>query len=234
MKFDPPLLQGTLIKRYKRFLADILLPGNQYITAHCPNSGSMRGLAEEGNTVWLSHHKKETRRLAYTLEIIKAQGVMVGVNTQNPNKLALEAIRNGIIYDLASYDFVQHEVKYGLRSRMDFLLTGNDKPDTYVEVKNVTLKEGGCALFPDAVTMRGTKHLKELMNIKDQGKRAVMLYLVQREDCQEFSIARSIDPVYAGAFLEAYKKGVEILVYDCIVRDDEIKVRQPIHLNLNF
>ncbi len=234
MKFETPLIQGTLIRRYNRFLADILLPGQRVVIAHCPNSGSMKGLVDTGNKVWISENLKESRQLKYTLEIIEVEGTLVGVNTQHPNKLVEEALRQGLFPSLMSYAHLHREVKYGQNSRIDFLLCDDAKPDTYIEVKNVTLAENRKALFPDAVTARGTKHLNELMDMVAQHKRGVMIYLIQREDCTSFSIAAQIDPLYAKTFLTAYEKGVEILAYDCIVEDNEIRINKPVPVDLNF
>ncbi|MEI8320705.1 MAG: DNA/RNA nuclease SfsA [Alphaproteobacteria bacterium] len=234
MKFDTPLLRGTLIKRYKRFLADVMLPGHKVVTAHCPNPGSMKGLVEPGNPVWISEQFSPTRRLKYTLEIIQVEGALVGVNTHRPNALVHEALHEGTIHSLIAYEFIKEEVKYGQNSRIDLLLSGEDLPKAYVEVKNVTLKENGRALFPDSVTERGTKHLRELMNVVAENNRAVMLYVVQREDCDSFSIGSDIDPIYAKAFLEAMEKGVEVLAYSCIVAENAIRIHKPIPLDLKF
>lgn len=229
MKFSQTLLRGTLIKRYKRFLSDITLENGEEVTAHCANSGSMMGLKEPGYEVWLSQSDNPKRKLKYSWELVDTGSALVGINTSHPNKIVAEAIQNGEIEALKGYDTLRPEVKYGENSRIDILLQSEGKPDCYVEVKNVTLsREEGLAEFPDAVTARGTKHLKELANMVANGHRATMFYLVQRNDCDKFRLAKDIDPAYREAYLEACAAGVEILCYDCRMSPEEIRVNRAI------
>ncbi|MCC3305993.1 DNA/RNA nuclease SfsA [Sneathiella sp. HT1-7] len=224
MKFPASLIKGRLIKRYKRFLADIELESGEMITAHVANPGSMMGLKDEGLTVWLSLSDNPKRKLPYSWELVEVDGALVGINTAHPNGIVADAIEGGQIDALAGYENLTREVKYGENSRIDILLSGHDKPDCYVEVKNVTLKrDDSLAEFPDSVTARGAKHLKELASMVEQGHRAVMFYLIQRTDCTKFQIAADIDPVYAVAFKEAIAAGVEIICYDCHISTKEIR-----------
>jgi len=220
MKFDRPLVEGTLIKRYKRFLADVKLTDGTVITASCPNTGSMAGLLNPGNRVWLSVSDDPKRKYAHTWEMLECDDLpdkpMVGINTHLPNKLVAAAIQAGQIPELAGYTSLRREVKYGENSRIDLFLESKDKPPCYVEVKNVTLlRQPGLAEFPDAVTTRGTKHLVELSRVIRQGFRAVMFYLVQRDDARRFSLASDIDPDYFNAYNKARTAGVETLVWSC-------------------
>jgi len=224
MKFETELIKGTLIKRYKRFLADVTLENGEVVTAHCANSGSMLSVKDEGATVWLSPSNNPKRKLKYTWEIIEVEGCSVGINTGHPNKIVEEAILAGQIKELTGYAKLRREVKYGQNSRIDVLLEDDDKPKCYVEVKNVTLKRGQNADFPDAVTARGAKHLRELGDMVEEGHRAVMFYLVQRSDCAIMDIARDIDPTYDEELKAAIKRGVEVICYQCDVGLDEIKV----------
>lgn len=218
MKFASPLLPGRLITRYKRFLADIALDEGGTITAHCPNPGSMMGLNAPGSRCWVSVSENPKRKLAHTLEVLEADGTLVAMNTMSPNKIAEAAIRNGAIPALAGYDAIRREVKYGANSRIDLLLTGETRPDCYVEVKNCHLmRTPGLAEFPDSVTARGAKHLFELSRRVEAGDRAVNLFIVQRGDCTRLSPAEDLDPAYAQALREAARDGVEILAYGCAV-----------------
>jgi len=231
MKFEDKLIYGTLIKRYKRFLSDITLDNGEVVTAHCANSGSMMGLKEPDNRVWLLPATNSKAKLSYKWEVVEVDGIPVGINTSRPNKLVEEAILDGTITELSGYGTLKREQKYGQNSRIDILLSDsqNDQPDCYVEVKNVTLKrEDQLAEFPDAVTSRGTKHLNELSDMVGAGFRAVMVYLVQRPDCNSFKIAEDIDPAYAEAFANAQKNGVEILCYSCSLDQDGIYVDKAI------
>lgn len=234
MKLPKPLLRGKLIKRYKRFLADVELEDGRIVTAHCVNSGSMLGIKEPDFEVWLSQSDNPRRKLKYTWELIKIQKTLVGVNTSYPNVLVAEAIENGVISELAGYDFLRREVKYGKNSRIDLLLEGVGKPPCYVEVKSVTLKRkmNDKAEFPDAVTIRGAKHLIELADMVSKGNRAVMIYLVQREDCVTFTTADDIDPSYGMGLRTALEKGVKAYCYACHVRTDEIKIAKPLPIIL--
>jgi len=228
----PPLIRGTLIRRYKRFLVDVRLEDNGLIVAHCSNSGSMKGLVDKGNPVFLSQPKKPGRKTNYTLEIIQLPSTLVGVNTQLPNHLVARAIRHGRVPELRGYGNLQQERDYGLGSRIDILLTDEKKFSCFIEVKNCTLVEDGTALFPDAVTTRGLKHLKELQKETAKGNRAVMFYLVQRMDAEIFSPADVIDPVYGRELRNAVKNGVEILAWDVTIDPTYVRLRRPIPVKL--
>lgn len=224
MKFHAPLIRGTLIKRYKRFMADISLDDGQVVTAHLANSGAMLGTADPGMEVWLSPAANPDRKLKYSWELVRVDGHLVGVNTAHPNAIAEEAIKDGAIAQLTGYTNIRREVKYGVNSRIDLLLEADDRPPCYVEVKNVHLKRGDWAEFPDAVTVRGAKHLTELRAMVAQGARAVMLYLVQRQDCTGFRPAAHIDPTYAAGLAAARKDGVEALCHTCHMSLDGIHI----------
>ncbi len=236
MILPDPLIPGRLIKRYKRFMADVELDDGRVVTAHCANSGSMMAVKESGAEVWLSPARNPERKLRYTWELIRVGNTLVGINTALPNKLVEEAITDGTISELGGYPSLRREVKYGKNSRIDLLLEGNGLPTCYVEVKSVTLRRNsgkkGLAEFPDAVTSRGTKHLRELIEMAAAGARAVMVYLVQREDCGGFSIAADIDPEYAETLTEAMAKGVEALCYGCVLSPEDIRVSSPVKLAL--
>ena len=227
MKFKEKLLQGTLIKRYKRFFVDINYQ-NKTITAHCPNSGSMMGLLNKGNSVWFSEASNPERKLKYTLEIVNVDKKLVGINTQLTNKIVLEALNQKKIKNLVKFDHIKTEVKFSDKTRFDFLIS-NNKEKCFLEVKNVTLvRSNKTAEFPDAITSRGTKHLKELINAKKKGYKSCILYLIQREDCKSFKIANDIDQEYKTTFNEALKNGVKMLCYDCKLSDEEIKLNNQI------
>ena len=225
MQFPNLLTEGRLVKRYKRFLADVELADGTIVVAHCANSGSMLGCKEPGSKVYLSPNTNPKAKLDWRWEMVDVEGALVGINTSHPNKLVEEAILDGTIKELQEYESLRREVKYGVNSRIDILLEEPGK--CYVEVKNVTLKQEGEARFPDAVTSRGTKHLKELGDMVAEGHRAVMVYLVQREDCQHFRPAADIDPVYADALKAAHKAGVEVLCYQCTLTPRAIEVSAP-------
>jgi sugar fermentation stimulation protein A len=233
MKFAEPLIPGRLVRRYKRFLSDIESEG-QLVTAHCPNPGSMMGLLDPGSQVWLSRSRNPSRKLPYTWELVRAKGALVGINTGHANRVVAEALAAGRIPELAGYERVRREVRYGQASRIDLLLEGPKRPKCYVEVKNVTLKRAGhgAAEFPDAVTVRGAKHLRELSHVAAAGERAVIFYLVQRQDCDRFSIAADIDPAYAAGFERALALGVEALCYACKVSPEAIELDRPLPLAL--
>ena len=219
------ITKGRLIKRYKRFLADIQLTESQeVITAHCPNSGAMLGLLEESSSVLLSFDADPKRKYPYTLQAIQVGQTWVGVNTGLPNELVAMALANGKVPELAGYDTIRREVKYGLNSRVDFLLTADGKPSCYVEVKNVHLKRGQMAEFPDCVTARGAKHLAELTILVKEGQRCVMVYVIQRDDCQGFQVAADLDPVYGKAAVTAKEAGVEMmsLCYSLVLDEDQL------------
>ncbi len=233
MQFPDPLIHGTLLRRYKRFLADILLDDGQEITAHCANPGAMLGLTKEGSEVWLSPSRNPKRKLKYSWELMYADGGLVGINTAHPNGLVEEAISAHKIDALAGYDSIRREVKYGKNSRVDLLLGDENRPDCYVEVKNVHLmRRPGLAEFPDSVTKRGAKHLVELGDMVKIGNRAVMFYLVQRTDCDRFTVAADIDPTYAKELEQAMAQGVEAICYDCHLDNRGIEVHAPLRLEL--
>lgn len=227
MLFSSPLLPGRLLARYKRFLADIELADGRTVTAHCPNSGSMAGCALPGSPVLLSASGNPSRKLPYTWELVQADGVWVGINTSLTNRLAREGIETGTVTELAGYDRLQGEVPYGFHSRLDFMLSG-ERGDCFVEVKNVTLAAGSRALFPDAVTVRGQKHLRDLMEIVAAGKRGVIFFVVQRSDAEAVSPADSVDPEYGRLLRTAVSKGVEAIAYRAIVSPAEIYLSQPL------
>jgi len=228
MKFKERLLQGTLIKRYKRFFVDIKYK-NKTVTAHCPNSGSMMGLLNKDNKVWFSKSDNPNRKLKYTLEMIEVEKKLVGINTQLTNKIVLEALNQKRIKNLIKFYNIKTEAKLSDKTRFDFLIS-NSKEKCFVEAKNVTLsREKNISEFPDAVTSRGTKHLKELIVAKKKGFESYILYLIQREGCGSFKIAEDIDEEYKIAFDKALKNGVKILCYDCMLSNEEIKLNNQIN-----
>ena len=229
MQFDPPLMAGVLIRRYKRFLADVEIDG-RIETAHCANPGSMLGLATPGAPILLSASDNPKRKLRLTWELVKVAGALVGINTAYANRLVEEAIRAGRIEALAGYADFRREVPYGEGSRIDFLLSGAGRPPCYVEVKSVTLKRHEAAEFPDSVTARGARHLRELSAMRSVGARAVMLFVAQRDDCQRLEVAADIDPAYAAALTRARETGVEVLAYACRVSPTGIEFDRPLAL----
>ena len=232
MKFETPLTKGKLLKRYKRFLADVELESGETITAHCANSGSMKSLLEGGATVYLSPNTNPTAKLDWRWEIIDVGTSLVGINTSRPNHIVETGILNGTISELGGYENLRREVKYGTNSRIDILLEKLMQPSCYVEVKNATMsRDKGIVEFPDGVTARGTKHLNELVEMVKQGERAVMVYLVNRTDCDTFSIAKDIDPDYYEAFLNATENGVEALAYNVKINETEISVNKKIEID---
>ena len=232
MRFDHPLTSATLIQRYKRFLFDATLPDGSSITGSCPNTGSMLGLTEPGSRIWMSEHDSKTRKYKYALELVEADGVTVGINTNLPNRIVEEAILAEKIPQLSGYDTLKREQKYGKNSRIDILLSSDERPDTYVEVKNVHfMRESGLAEFPDSPTSRGAKHLEEMGDMVDAGHRAVMVYLVQRPDCERLKICRDLDSNYAAAFDRAVKRGVEALAIQCHVSPQEIRFENLIPID---
>ncbi len=230
MIYDTKLTKGVLIKRYKRFLADVELPNGEVVTAHCANSGSMLGMKEPGSPVYLSPNTNPKAKLDWRWELIDVGTSLVGVNTSRPNAIVEAAIADGTIKELQGYENMRREVKYGANSRIDIFL---ENPGIcYVEVKSVTLREGKAAIFPDSVTARGTKHLNELIAMVEEGHRAVMVYLVQRSDCEYFSPAEKIDPTYANTLREAVKAGVETLCYTCELSPEGISVAGTLPVNI--
>ena len=229
MKFKDKFLQGTFIKRYKRFFVDINYK-NKIITAHCPNSGSMMGLLNKGNKTWFSKSNNPKRKLKFTLEIIKVGENLVGINTFLTNKIVLEALNLKKIKSLIQFDNIKTEASFSNNTRFDFLIS-NSKEKCFLEVKNVTLvRNKKIAEFPDAITSRGTKHLIQLINAKKKGFRSFILYLIQRQDCSSFKIAEDIDRNYKIAFDRARKTGVKILCYDCKISNEEVKLNSQINL----
>jgi len=233
MRFSAPLMPATLVRRYKRFLADVVLPSGETITVHCANPGAMTGLNVPGARVWLSKSANAARKLPHSWELIEVDlgaGVeLVGINTGHPNALAGEAIAAGLIPELAGYATARREVRYGESSRVDFLLEGPPRPACYVEIKNVHLmRERGLAEFPDAVTRRGARHLAELAAMVAAGHRAVMLFLIQIGSAQRFKLARDIDAAYGQAYDAARRAGVEAIAYRCVISRDGIEVEQPV------
>lgn len=231
MIFSPPLLKGSLIKRYKRFLADIELENGTLITAHCPNSGAMQGLTDPGTPVWVSLSLNPARKLPYTWQMAEVDGVFVGMNTTNPNFLVESAIHAGVIRELQGYANLRREVVYGKNSRIDILLENPSEPLVYVEVKNVHLKRGKNAAFPSSVTARGAKHMRELSEMVRMGHKAYVVYVVQRNDCEEFEIASDIDPNYSQETLKAIENGVIPLVYACEVTPIGITITHQLNFN---
>jgi len=230
MLFPSPLIEGRLLKRYQRFLADIQLPDGRTVTAHCPNTGSMLGCKEAGSRVWLSEAANPNRKLPYTWEIVEAlPEVLVGVNTGLSNRLVEEAVKTGMIAELAGYGHIRREVRFGAEnSRVDLLLQG-DGADCYVEVKNVTAAvDGNIAIFPDAVSDRGTKHLRELAAMAEAGHRAVLCFCVQRRDVEEVRPADAIDPVYGRTLREALARGMEAIAYRAEVSPEGIELQHPL------
>ena len=230
MKFKGPLIRGTLIKRYKRFLADVVLDTGETITAACANTGSMLGLAEPGNAVWLSRSESLTRKYPHGWELVDIPHIgLVGINTAQPNHIVTEAIIAGKVAELAGYANLRNEVKYGRNSRIDILLEDAKRPPCYVEIKNVHFfRKPGLAEFPDCVTERGAKHLVELSNMVKAGARAVMVYLIQCQNPSRFALADDKDRTYFNEFRKARSVGVEALALTCHVSTSEITVDRAI------
>lgn len=223
---------GTILKRYKRFLADITLDSGETVVVHVPNTGSMKTCWEPGWKVIVSESDNPLRKLKYTLEMLHNGSTWIGVNTSNPMKIVIEALKNKIITELAEYDDIKPEVKIG-DSRIDLLLKNKKAEECYVEIKNVTLLgDNNVALFPDGVSDRGSKHLHELIKIKKNGRRACMLFVIQREDVNHFSPAHLIDPTYAKNLTEAYQNGVEILCYQCELSPQSIELKRRLDFSL--
>ena len=230
MQFKTPLIKGRLIKRYKRFLTDVELEDGTTVTAHCTNSGSMKTCIEEGAPVYLTPVNDPKRKTKFTWEMIFINGGWIGINTSIPNLLAFEAVRDGKIEKLKGYTTVKREVKFG-DSRFD-VFAENDNEKCFIEVKNVTMKDGRYAAFPDAVTTRGLKHLNTLIEVKKQRIRAVMLYIIQRMDVNIFTPAKDIDPEYSRALTKAYKAGVEIIPFQAEVSPEKIELVKELPFEL--
>ncbi|MBJ94556.1 MAG: DNA/RNA nuclease SfsA [Rickettsiales bacterium] len=228
MNFSEPLVTGVLVRREKRFIVHVLLDDGREVVAHTNNSGSMRGCQDPGSRVWLSPADRPNRKLKWTWELVEVgpQGVLVGINTALPNALVEEAVRDGTITELAGYQELRREVRYGMEgSRIDLLLSGSGRqPDAWVEVKNVTLAEGCRALFPDAVTARGRKHLRELSAQVKLGQRGVLVFVVQRSDVRSVAPADAIDPEYGQELRRARSAGVEVLAYQAKVSETAVKL----------
>jgi sugar fermentation stimulation protein A len=227
------LIKGNLVKRYKRFLADIILEDGQEITAHVPNSGAMTSCIEDNCDVWVTFHDNPKRKLKYTLELTKMGKNLICTNTGVANKIAIEAIQNNTIKELQGYSSLKPEQKYGQNSRIDILLE-NENKKCYVEVKSVSLKIDDSLAFPDSVTSRGTKHLNELYDMVKDGHRAVMLYVIQRTDDLPFRLACEIDKKYCEAFAKVTKKGVEVLVYQSNISLEKIEIKKNLNFQINI
>ena len=231
MYFENKLISGLLIKRYKRFFVDIKIK-NQIITAHCPNTGSMSGLLNKNNKVWISKSTNPNRKLKYTLEIIENDKSKVGVNTHSANKIVHHALKNNLIDEFNEILEIKPETKFGSNTRFDFLVS-NKKFKAFIEVKNVTLsRKKDIAEFPDAITARGLKHINELVKASKKNYKIFLLYLIQRDDCKSFTIAKDIDPTYAFALAKAVKKKLNILCYDCKFSTKGIKLNKKINLKI--
>ena len=227
MIFENKLISGQFIKRYKRFFVDVKVR-DKIITAHCPNTGSMYGLLKKGNKVWVSRSNNPKRKLKYTLQIIEDYKSKVGVNTHLANKIVLHALKNNLIKEFDKKIQIKPETKFGLNTRFDFLITKNNSK-IFIEVKNVTLSRiKGLAEFPDAVTVRGLKHINELIKASENGYKIFILYLVQRDDCKSFKIAGDIDPEYSVSLSKAVKKKLNVLCYDCKFSSKGIKLNQKV------
>jgi sugar fermentation stimulation protein A len=229
MHLPQPLLRGRLVSRYKRFFAEVRLEDGRAVTAHCPNPGAMLGLKDPGIGVWLSISHDPKRKLPFTLEMVEADGALVGVNTLLPNRLVAEALAADAIPELTGYASHRREVRYGAASRVDFLLEAPGRPRCWLEVKNCHFKRTGTlAEFPDCVAERSGRHMDELAHTVTAGDRAVVLFVVQREDCNAFTAARDIDPKFAAALDRAAEAGVEVLVYACAMGTDRIEIARRI------
>lgn len=226
----PDLICATLIKRYHRFLADVTLTGGRVVTAHCPNSGTMKACSQPGRPVYLSVHDNPKRKLKYTWEMIHMPTSLVGVNTLVPNRLVKKSIEEGRVRQLRGYTHIKSEVKVPGGSRLDLLLTKGENEKCFVEIKNCTLVRNGIAYFPDAVTARGRKHLVELQKLVLRGNRCAMFFLVQRMDATAFTTADHIDPAYGEEFRKAKDNGVEVIVYDVVMDLKKIILGKQISL----
>ena len=231
MNFENRLISGVFIKRYKRFFVDVQI-GNKVITAHCPNTGSMKGLLKEGNKVWLSKSNNPDRKLKYTLQIIKDNKSKVGVNTHLTNKIVLDALKNNLIKEFDKNITIKPEVKFGDNTRFDFMIAKKNYK-AFIEVKNVTLsRKPKIAEFPDSVTSRGAKHIEELIKASKKGYEVYIAFIIQREDCNQFTIASDIDPKYSELLSKAVKNKLNILCYDCKFSSKGIKLNKKIKFKI--
>ncbi len=231
MNFENKLIPGLFVKRYKRFFVDVKI-NNQVITAHCPNTGSMYGLLKAGNKVWISKSNNPNRKLKYTLEIIEDKNTKVGINTHSTNKIVHHALKNNLINEFKNIIEIKPEIKFGKNTRFDFLINSK-KNKTFVEVKNVTLsRKKKLAEFPDAVTSRGLKHINELIKASKKKYKVFILYLIQRDDCDSFTLAKDIDAEYAKAVTKAVKNKLNILCYDCKFSTKGIKLNKKIKIKV--
>ncbi len=231
MNFNETLISGEFIKRYKRFFVDIKM-GNNTITAHCPNTGSMMGLLKKGNKVWFSRSDNPKRKLKYTLQIFENQNSKIGINTHLTNKIVFDALKKRSIKNFIKLDDIKQEVKFGENTRFDFLLTEKTKK-TFIEVKNVTLsRKNKIAEFPDAITSRGVKHIEELLRAKQKGFEIYLFFVIQRNDCSKFQLAKDIDPKYCELLKKAVKKNLKILCYDCKFSPKGIKLNREIKFKI--
>ncbi len=229
MNFPQPLVPGVLVSRYKRFFADVVLDDGREVTAHCPNPGAMLGLNTPGFPVWLSPAEGPKRKLAWTLELVEADGGLVGINTLHPNRLVAEALSQDVIAELTGYDQHRREVKMGAASRVDFVLEGADRQKCWLEVKNCHLRrEGTLAEFPDCVAARSARHLRELTRRVREGDRAVQLFVIQRMDCDRFAACADLDPTYAAELAAAARAGVEVLCYGCDISTQAVRLSRRI------
>jgi len=228
----PRVIKGRLLRRYKRFLADVELPDGSVVVAHCPNPGSMKSMKEPGSTVWISAANNPKRKLAYTWELVQSEGAMTLVHTGRANAIVAEALEAGVIREVVGFSSMRAEVRYGEKSRIDFCLHFDARP-CYVEVKNVTMFDGvGHAAFPDSVTARGTKHLRALMTMVGKGERAVLLFCCSRAGTKSIRPADEIDPVYGKTLREAVAVGVEVLAYSCEVNVEEVVMQERVPVQL--
>ena len=232
MKFENKLISGVLVKRYKRFFVDIKVD-NEIVTAHCPNTGSMMGLLTIGNRVWISESNNKKRKLKFTLQLIEVKGKKVGVNTHLTNKIVFEALNNNVFKEFTNNAIIETEKKFGDHTRFDFLINDNNTK-SFVEVKNVTLsRTDNLAEFPDSVTSRGAKHINDLIKATKKGFFAYLLFVIQREDCKKFTLAKDIDPEYSKLLTLALKNNVKVLCYDCKFSSKGIKLNKQIKLHIN-
>jgi len=230
MNFENELISGLFVKRYKRFFVDVIID-KKIVTAHCPNTGSMQGLLIKNNKVWLTKSNDPKRKLKYTLQIIESNGSKVGINTHLTNKIVFDALKNNKIKNFNAVE-IKTEVKFGNNTRFDFLITDSNSKK-FIEVKNVTLsRTDKLAEFPDAITSRGAKHIDELIKAKNKGYDIYLMFVIQRDDCDQFSIARDIDPKYADLLSDAIKKKLNVLCYDCKFSPKGIKLNKEIKITI--